>query len=789
MSESLVPAPASGFLPASPAPGPAWPPPPAEPAQELHLRDAWTFLGRNHRFIVLSAALGLGAGALVVERTTPQYESTASLRLEPAQATLAMPGLGALAGPSTLLTDVETLRSRTLAAAMVDSFQLRLELVRPAGAPRRAVLASLAAPADAAGRYRLEPDGRGGYRVRAEDGTVTRGAGPELALGAARLRLGPAAAAHGTLEVELLPQDEAIDRVQERLEVRRRGGDVDVVDVRYRSADRRLARDLPNALVAAFMADRLRAQRAQAHGTAEFLRGQIARVSVQLDAAEDALRGFREGSGGVRPEMQAGAVVQNSAQLRAERDALAAESSALAALLRGGGGQRELVAFPSLLRNQAVSSLLTSLSAVEDRRTELLARRNAADPEVQLLSARAREIERQLGALARSYQQGLAGQAAALDAALARSEGRLRTLPAREVRLARLEREAGVLGEVYSQMQARLKEAELGEAAGDPTVRLLDAAVLAREPVVPRPAAYLALALAIGLLGGISAAALREYADRSVHSRVDITRATGLPVLALIPRARPPKRRLLARRRTAGSTALARPAHLLVREGRTAVAEAYDRLQVNLAFSRPREPVRVVTVTSPSAGEGKTTSAVNLAVTLARRGRSVVLVDGDLRCGMIASAFGLPLHPGLSEVLTGQAGLAQVLRLVRVDETTELHVLVGGHIPPDPARLLGSGDLRELLGRLRGSFDLVVVDAPPANLVTDAALLGAAGDGVLIVARSGSTSADELREAAEHLGSVGAVVLGVVLNDVDFRREYGYDHAYAGYRRGYARYG
>lgn len=797
MGENLTPAAAPAPLPAVPFPRAAWDAAPP-PAEELHLRDAWSFLGRNRVLIAAVAALGLAAGAVVVQRMTPVYEAAASLRVDEAQPQLpglAVPGLGALGGAGTILTDIETLRSRTLAAALVDSFGLRVAVRRPARAPRAEVLASVSAPPAAAGRYRLTADGRGAFTVH--DALTGRrlgraAPGAELRLGGAALRLAPAAAAHGTVELEVLPLDEAVDRLHEALVVKRRRGDVNVVDVRFRSTDPWLARELPNALTRAFMADRLRAQRAQAHGTAEFLRGQIARLAVQLDSAEGALRAFREGERVVSPEQQAGAAVQNAAALQAQRDALGAESAALAALLAGGGGSRELVAFPSLLRNPAVSGLLTSLAGVEDRRAELLSRRNASDPEVQLLTARARELEAQLGALARTYQRGLAGQAAALDGALARSEGRMRSLPAREVRLARLQREAGVLEEIYTQMQARLKEAEIGEAAGDPTVRLLDAAVLPREPVMPRPGAYLAFALALGLVAGVGAAAAREYADRSVHTRRDIRRATGLPVLAMVPRA-PRERRARLRPGTSPSTAVAASARatprLLAKETRTPLAEAYDRLQVNLAFSRPSAPVRVVTFTSPAPGEGKTTSAVNLASTLARRGRAVVLVDADLRCGVIGSTLGIPQHPGLSELLTGQAVLAEVLRTVRLDGDTELQVLPGGRIPPDPARLLGSEEMRALLERLRAAFDMVVLDAPPVNLVTDAALLGAASDGVVMVVRSGSTREDALRDAVEHLQAVGAPVAGVVLNGVDFEREAGYDHTYGSYRRGYAYYG
>ncbi|HEX6909832.1 MAG TPA: GNVR domain-containing protein, partial [Longimicrobium sp.] len=507
MGENLVSLAPTPLPAAAPSPPYAWAGvAPEPPPDELQLRDAWSFLARNRLLLAAAAALGLALGAAVVQRTVPVYAAAASLRVDEARPQLAgaaLPALNVLGAGGTLPTDIETLRSRTLAAALVDSFGLRVEVRRPARAPRARVVAAVHAPPAAAGRWRLQPDGRGGLTVLdAESGKPVGSAraGGDVRLGGATLRLASGAARLGTVELALLPLDEAVDRLHDALDVKRRRGDVNVVDIRFRSTDRALARDVPNALAAAFMADRLQAQRAQAHGTAGFLREQIGRLAVQLDAAEDALRRFREGESVVSPEHQAGAAVQNAAQLRAQRDALAAEGTALAALLAGGGGYRDLVGFPSLLRNPAVSGLLTSLAAVEDRRAELLARRNPTDPEVRLLEVRAREIEAQLDAIGRSYQRGLAGQAAALDAELSRSEGRMRSLPAREVRLARLQREAGVLEQIYTQMQARLKEAEIGEAAGDPGVRLLDGAVLPREPVAPRPAAWLALALVLGLI-------------------------------------------------------------------------------------------------------------------------------------------------------------------------------------------------------------------------------------------------------------------------------------------------
>jgi len=171
-------------------------------------------------------------------------------------------------------------------------------------------------------------------------------------------------------------------------------------------------------------------------------------------------------------------------------------------------------------------------------------------------------------------------------------------------------------------------------------------------------------------------------------------------------------------------------------------------------------------------------AAINLALTLCERGLTVCLVDADIRRGQVHGAFGIPRGPGLAEVLQGKAPFDLACRHARVGEFRRLAVLPSGGPATSPPGLVGSVRMRELLAQLREHYDLVVVDTPPVNILTDAALVGAHADGVLLVVRAGSTDIAALGYAMEQLRHVRAPALGVVLNDVDIKRYSAYDGAY-----------
>jgi capsular exopolysaccharide synthesis family protein len=359
-------------------------------------------------------------------------------------------------------------------------------------------------------------------------------------------------------------------------------------------------------------------------------------------------------------------------------------------------------------------------------------------------------------------------------------------------------------------LQTRLKEAQIAQAVEDPSVRVVDAAVIPVKPVSPKKKLIVIFGLFGGLFAGIVLAFLRENMDRTVHTREEIQALTGVAVLGLIPRiqAEGAKRYLIGASglrarlgfgpgggvkallpshsttaRQIGAPALTTLASHLVtgNDPHSPVSEAYRSLRTNITFARPDEPVRMIAFTSAMPEEGKSTSSANLAITLAQQGLRVLLVDADLRRGLLNEAFGIAREPGFSNVLLGYAKIEDAVKRIELAEGAGLDVLPTGTLPPNPAELLGAARMKAILDALREKYDMVIFDTPPTNLVTDAAVLGSMVDGVVVVARAGITRSEGLAYAMDLLRQVRASVLGVVLNDIDFSR----DVRYNAYGNGY----
>jgi capsular exopolysaccharide synthesis family protein len=302
--------------------------------------------------------------------------------------------------------------------------------------------------------------------------------------------------------------------------------------------------------------------------------------------------------------------------------------------------------------------------------------------------------------------------------------------------------------------------AELEEGRADAIQpRIIDLAQLPTAPVSPQPQRNLLIGTVLGLITGVGLAAALEAMDRTVRQPAEVARLLETPLLALVPR-----------RRDAASKPL-----LDVEDAGTPAAEAYRVLRTAVRFVDLGNPVTTLLVTSAAAGEGKTTTAANLAVALAQAGERVVLVDADLRRTRLGSILGVRSEPGLTSVIIGDRELDEAL--VRVSD--RLSVLPTGPLPPNPSELLGSQAMATLVGQLKTRCDILVFDSPPLLPVTDAQVLSTRVDGVAVVARFGRTRREQLAEARSRLDVVGARVFGCVLNDVPSSAEYTDEYAYA----------
>lgn len=759
-------------------------------SESTHVRELLNFVLRN-RALVLGIPVAVLAATLVfLYFATPVYDATSWVRVDEKQSNLpVLDALQNLSAGDQINTELAVLRRRPLAEEVVDSLGLQLRVADPERVPRERLMVGVAVSREALPRtYRLTREGDG--FVASADGEEERRVQPSLpvTLAGARFTLLPAALAHDELEVEVRPFHETLEDLRRTLEVTRPDRDADLLRIRYQSADSLMVQAVPNALARYFIRNRQQVRKTEARSTVDFLHEQIGVLAGQLGTAENALRVFRERENIVSLEREGEVQVSRFADMRARRDLLNTERQALAEMLGDASARaaehddplapspyRDLIAFPTLFENFSVSELFRSMAEVENQRAELLNRRTREDPDVVVLTERIHALEHQLRNIAVTYLEGLSQQVASIDEALGMFREELRAVPAKEVEYARLFRQAEVLDEIYTLLQTRLKEAEIAAAVEDPSVRVVEPAVIPVEPIKPNKPLSLVLALLLGLGLGAGAAFLRENMDRSIHTREDLQEvAPHLPVLGLIPRIPEAlggdRGRGVPDQATRGVKDLS---HRLItgRDPRSPVSEAYRSLRTNISFSAVDSAHKVLVFSSALPGDGKSTTCANLAITLAQQGMRVLLVDADMRKGVLNEVLGEFRAPGLSDVLVGEVELTEAVRSIDLGESGRLEFLPSGSLPPNPAELIGSERAHRLVEGLSELYDMVLLDAPPLNLVTDAALLGSYADGVVVVARSGVTERGAVSYAVEQLGAVRAPVLGTVLNDIDVRKD------------------
>lgn len=300
-----------------------------------------------------------------------------------------------------------------------------------------------------------------------------------------------------------------------------------------------------------------------------------------------------------------------------------------------------------------------------------------------------------------------------------------------------------------------------GGGAALAQVSVVEPAQVSESPISPNTTRNLALGIAVGLLLGIALAVIRDRLDNTIKDRAALQELSGVPVIGVVP----------------FDKTIQDDSTLSFAESSSGSAEAFREMRTNLQFLEVDSPPRAIVVTSAIPSEGKSTTAVNLALVLAEAGHQVALVEGDLRRPRVSKYMGIVGSVGLSTVLSGQADVDEVMQPTRFPG---VEVLASGPLPPNPSELLGSEAARVMMASLRERFDYVVVDAPPLLPVTDASVLTAHADGALVVARHGHTKREELTRALGNLHQVGAPVLGVILTMAPSKgkRDYDYRHYY-----------
>jgi capsular exopolysaccharide synthesis family protein len=444
---------------------------------------------------------------------------------------------------------------------------------------------------------------------------------------------------------------------------------------------------------------------------------------------------------------------------------------------------------------QSSTTLLPVLRAKEAdlkiQAAELNTQFGPSYPKLSILNNQLKEVDSQIQSEIKKTVSKVRGQYAAalqrenmLHDALEKQKQEANKLNESAIEYTLLKRDVDTNRQLYEGLLQKLKEAGVSAGLKSNNFRIIDGARPPTGPIEPNVPRNLLFAAVLGLASGVGLAFLLEGLDNTVRTTEQAQLISGVPSLGMIPlgskgaREGPNPKRLVI--------ATSKEAVELVTQVRpqSQMAESYRALRTSLLLSNIGAPPRIIMVTSALPQEGKTTTSINTAVVLAQKGVRVLLIDADLRRPSIHKTLGMGPHSGLSNVLTGSTTAEQAI--TRSTILPNLFVLPAGTPPPNPAELLASAKMRDLLNLLAEQYDHVVIDTPPSLSVTDAVVLSPRADAVVLVIRSGQTTKQALRRSRDILMQVNAKVVGVLLNAVDLSSpDYYYYYEYQGK---YARY-
>jgi capsular exopolysaccharide synthesis family protein len=562
-----------------------------------------------------------------------------------------------------------------------------------------------------------------------------------------------------------------------------------LVRVSWVSPDPALAAEIANSVVDAYINFSLEAGYKTSDQASEFLVDQVAGLKREISQLETKLQGYGESKRIVSADDEGNITMKALSDIAAKRTqartVLAAKEAAYHAAVA-----TPAAALPEAQRSELISRLKQEYATYEAEYSEkaklfkdewpgMQQLRSKMEQAKERLDVEIEEIGKNVRLSAESEYRQAALEVRGLSTLLDDQQGAAQTLKRDAVEFKNLQTDVQKRRETLNALMTRQNEMALTTRLKDldatsSNIRVVDRARPATAPFRPSKKLNLALGLLVGLGLGIAAALFLDSIDNTIASPAEIDRLVGLPVLAVVPHHGSASSRSVRRQ----EPALAETVDLVAHRDRSASAsEAYRELRTAILLSNPGHPPRQIMVTSALPEDGKSSTAMNLAVVLAQAGRRVLLVDADLRRPRLHKVFGVDGARGLSVYLSGLE--SDPLALAQRTAVEGLDVLVSGPVPPDPSELLDSTTFATMGPRfLAGGYDHVVYDSPPALAVADPVIVSSVVEATIIVARAGRTARESLQRAVAKFVQAGTRPIGIVLNDLDAGRHgygtYGY---------------
>ena len=684
-----------------------------------------------------------------------------------------------------MVSEQQVIKSRMVAERVVNALGLRLRIVEPSNLDRNQLFGSVPPMVDSS----TPP---GDLRVTFSDRAYT------LSSGSIRYASAPYATAMAAAGVHfVVPERPAIREQSVLLEVlpltaaaaEVRGAigtkvlpQTNIIEISYVGTEPELVRDVTNAVASEYAKVSSEMQRTNARAKSLFIASSLRDQRARLDSAQDALKDFKERQqiGDVNAEQSA--LAQSIHRMEDAKQAQLVEQKIyytlvgkLTAADTADDELRRLVGTEAVERNRYIANLYDRwFNLIKERETLYARGRTDANDDVKAVQRLIGRTKEDLRSASQLYVQALESRLGSLDKTIAEMRLETEKYPKLEAQQTRLSATVGTMQRTFDNLQSEFQLARIAESVDGGRVQSIDDATLPTFAVSPNRKRAITYSAMVGLLLGLALAFALDKLDDSVKSPDELRDQLELPMLGLIPAIRAERKS-----RRSGDAAVGRLiTHV---DPRSPVAEAYRSMRTNLAFARAQQSPQAIVVASPGPSDGKSTTVANLAITFAQQGQRTLLIDADLRRAVLDKAFNVGRSPGLTEVIIAENTLDDVVHDTSVPN---LSIVASGRFPPNPAELLGSTRMQEILHEAKARFDVVLLDSPPLLAVTDAAVLSTMVDGVVLVIRTERTKRDAVRRALGHLRSVRGRLLGAVLNDVDMRSGayYGsYGHYYYSY--------
>jgi polysaccharide biosynthesis transport protein len=575
-----------------------------------------------------------------------------------------------------------------------------------------------------------------------------------------------------------------------------------IIEVHYTSPDPELAANVVNKLMEDYTENNFKSRFDSTMQAEDWLKNQLVDLQMKVESSQQKLVQYQKeheilGIDEKQNITTAKLDELNKALTAAESERMDKES--VYRLVESGDADTVASAASVLdaagAGTQSASSLLESLRSKEAdlkiQAAQLNTQFGPSYPKLAQLNSQLKEVDAQILLETKKVAGKVRGQYMAavqretlLHDALEKQKQEQNKLNESAIDYSILKRDLDSYRQLYEGLMEKMKEAGVSAGLKSNNFRIVDVARVPTGPIEPNIPRYLAFAFILGLTSGVGLAFLQEGLDNTVRTAEQAQMISGLPPLGMIPlpartarEGANPKRLMIA---TSSKEAVE-----MVAQSRphSQMAESYRALRTSLLLTNLGAPPKVIMVTSALPQEGKTTTSMNTALVLAQKGVRVLLIDADLRRPSIHKIMGWGPRSGLSNVLTGSATLKQT---IQPSFLPNLSILPAGTPPPNPAELLASTNMRDVLEELRGQYDHIVVDTPPTLSVTDAVVLSPRADAIVLVIRSGQTTKQALRRSRDLLTQVNAKVSGVLLNAVDLSSpDYYY---YYEYQSKYSRY-